>query len=532
MSQGISSIAAFINSLHNWVPLSGERGCYIHVQGAVRFGMLNRNREINQYQSDDKPADQLKSKVIGQSTEDHWQECLRLIAGASPKDRAEQLIKTWFLPIKPLRFVDNTLFLSVESQFFGEWLDSHYRPVLVSAVRTVFGDDARLDFVVKQPDPSEKKASKEPNATEPVVVPSPTKPQEKVGKIPGGYRLNPQFVFENFFAAGLSYFAKKAAEHVAQNPGAQLYNPFYIHGARGTGKTHILHAIGNSLSDNYDNKKVVYMTAESFVHGYITAIQGQRINKFIAAMRSLDVLLLDNFHFLAGKMKSQEALLLILQDLLQRNKQVVLAGNVPPNLLPRFNSGLVAIAQNGLIADLHHTEVLEREGIIRHYLAKNGVTLEEAAVQFLAKSMGNDIHHLHTVLVRIIAQISILQKNLELNEIRFIVNQLCPQSEEVLQQSMPKRALRIADIIKAVSTYFDVPEDKMRGISRKQRISKARQIAIYLCRELTDESLNTIGYHFSNLHHASVLYAYNKVANDIKTNPRLRNHIDKIRAMI
>ena len=494
--------------------------------------MLSRKREIRQNQSDDKPDDQLKRKVIGRSTEERWQECLRLIAGALPKNRAEQLIKTWFLPIKPLRFVDNTLFLSVESQFFGEWLESHYRPVLVSAVRTVFGDEARLDFVVKQPEPTEQKVPNEPDEAAPATEVPASKPREKVGKTPGGYRLNPQFVFENFFAAGLSYFAKKAAEHIAHNPGAPMYNPFYIHGARGTGKTHILHAIGNGVSDKHDNKKVVYMTAESFVHGYITAIQGQSINKFIAAMRSIDVLLLDNFHFLAGKMKSQEALLLILQDLLQRNNQVVIAGNVPPNLLKRFNSGLVAIAQNGLIADLHHTDVLERESIIRHYLAKNGVTLEEAAVQFLAKSMGNDIHHLHTVMVRIIAQISILQKNLELSEIRFIVNQLCPQSEEELQQRMPKRALRIADIVKAVSTYFDVPEDKMRGISRKQRISKARQIAIYLCRELTDESLNTIGYHFSNLHHASVLYAYNKIANDIKTNPRLRSHIDKIRAMI
>ena len=534
---GIWSLLILYRRLHiiimiRVIPYDGKGIGLSKELAAVRLNMLEKSKDMHERTPDVRlagnPAPSQNQPV---TMEGLWAECLELIARALPKGKSEQTMNTWFKPIHPVQYVDNILYLRIESQFFGEWLDSHYRAVLLNAVRSVFGDNARLEYQVT---PGAKKKS-EPEET-PVTISadetSAPKP-EAVRKTPGAHRLDAQYRFANFFANGNNRFALKTAEHVSRNLGEQVFNPLYFHGQVGTGKTHLIHALGNNLSENYDNRRVVYLTAESFVHAYITAVQSQSINKFISAMRSVDVLLLDNFHFLAGKTKSQEALMLILQDLLHRGSQVVIGSNVPPSLLPQFSPSLVALAQGGLIADLHHTDVTTREQIVRHYLSENGIDLEEASVQYLAKNLGTNIHHMRSVVVRIVAQISLMKKALGTEDIRYIVSQLCPQSEnEMLQPGTLKRAIRIPDIVKAVSGFFDVPLEMLQGVSRKQRVSKARQVAIYLCRELTDESLSTIGYYFSSLHHASVLYAYNKTKSDITENPRLRSNIEKIRALL
>ncbi|MEZ4762906.1 MAG: DnaA/Hda family protein [Calditrichia bacterium] len=499
---------------------------------AVRLNMLEKSKDMHERTPDVRLAgSSVPSQNQPVTMEGLWAECLELIAKALPKGKSEQTLNTWFKPIHPVQFVDNILYLRIESHFFGEWLDSHYRAVLLNAVRSVFGDNARLEYQVT---PGAKKKS-EPEET-PVTISadetSAPKP-ETVRKTPGAHRLDAQYRFANFFANGNNRFALKTAEHVSRNLGEQVFNPLYFHGQVGTGKTHLIHALGNNLSENYDNRRVIYLTAESFVHAYITAVQSQSINKFISAMRSVDVLLLDNFHFLAGKTKSQEALMLILQDLLHRGSQVVIGSNVPPSLLPQFNPSLVALAQGGLIADLHHTDVTTREQIVRHYLSENGIDLEEASVQYLAKNLGTNIHHMRSVVVRIVAQISLMKKALGTEDIRYIVSQLCPQSEnEMLQPGTLKRAIRIPDIIKAVSGFFDVPLEMLRVFPANSGCQSPASGDLSMPRTDGRIAEAPSAIIFSSLHHASVLYAYNKTKSDITENPRLRSNIEKIRALL
>ncbi len=500
---------------------------------AVRFNTLSEGMHSSgRGDRLDQPSFSVPHESTHIKVNQGWQACLEFLQESLPS----QTIQTWFLPIVPVSFVDNILFLKVQSKFIANWLEANYQVILQEAVSSVFGAEARVDFIIENP------AKEVPEAPE-SATPEPVQDDAgtSAGKNPaaGAPRtaetyLNPRFCLNNFFAGGENRFALKAVEHVGAHPGQSPFNPLVLHGGVGAGKTHLLHALGNCVSQKHLEKRQIYMTSEIFLHQYIIAVQTQKVQRFVAALRAMDVFLFDDLQFLAGKIKSQEMLLLILRELVKRGSQVAVAMNVPPNQLTRFNPQLVAFLQSGLIADVHHSDRLTREHIVRHHLATNDITLEEKAIQFLAEMMGNNIHQLHAVMVRIVAQISLMRKNLGFDEIRYIVSQVCPVGDSAAPG--PGTALRrhvtIPEIVKATSQFYEIPIDVLQGVSRKQKIATARQVAIYLCRELTEESLNSIGFHFSNLHHASVIYAHNKIRQKLKTTPRLRSAIEKIRALL
>lgn len=499
---------------------------------AVRFNTVSEGMHSSgKGDPPEGPHYSIPVEAVHLSVNQGWQACLETLQGALPA----QTIQTWFFPIKPVSFVDNILFLRVQSKFIANWLSSNYMVILQEAVHVTFGKDARVEFIVENPENDPPPASPDPSPERAEVAdPAPVEKEEKTA--PDTARsiasyLDDRFRLDNFFAGSGNRFAIKAVEHVGNHPGKSPYNPLVLHGGTGTGKTHLLHALGNAVSQNARHRRQIYMTSEIFLHQYIVALQSQKIPRFVNLLRSLDVFLLDDLQFLSGKIKSQEMLLLVLRELIKRGSQVAIALNVPPNQLSRFNSSLVAFLQGGLIVDVHESDRLTREQIVRHHLSAHGVFLEEKAIQFLAEKMQTNIHHLQSVIVRIVAQVSLLQKELSYDDVRYIVAQTCPQSEE---ENAPRlrREVSITDIVNATAKYFDLPVDVVQGVSRKQKIATARQVAIYLCRELTEESLSSIGFHFSNLHHASVIYAHNRIREKLPKTPRLRTAVEKIRALL
>lgn len=500
---------------------------------AVRFNTLSEGMHSSgRGDRLDQPSFPIPQESARIKVNQGWQACLEFLQESLPS----QTIQTWFLPIIPVSFVDNILFLKVQSKFIANWLDANYRMILQEAVGSVFGTEARVDFIIENsgkndPVPSDLSASV---PVENSAASSAEKSSPAAGALkPAETYLNPRFCLDNFFAGVENRFALKAVEHVGCHPGQSPFNPLVLHGDVGSGKTHLLHALGNFVSQKYHGKRHIYMTSEIFLHQYIIAVQSQKIQKFVGALRAMDIFLFDDLQFLAGKIKSQEMLLLILRELVKRGSQVAVAVNVPPNQLPQFNPQLVAFLQSGLIADVHHSDRLTREHIVRHHLAVNDIVLEEKIIQFLAEALGNNIHQLHAVMVRIVAQVSLMKKDLSFDEIRYIVSQVCPLNDPAEANSTVgiRRHVTIQEIVKATSQFYDIPVDVLQGVSRKQKITTARQVAIYLCRELTEESLNSIGFHFSNLHHASVIYAHNKIRQKLKTTPRLRSAVEKIRAL-
>lgn len=458
-----------------------------------------------------------------EGVEDQWEKCLTVLKAALPS----QTIQTWFLPIKPVSQIDETLLLTLPSRFFQEWIESHYGELFKEATAAAFGEAVQVKFLIVSEQEEQQQLAATAPRTEEAHAADPA-----AAATPEACDFDHRFRFDNFFGGMENQFALKATQHVARQPGITEYNPLLIQGDTGTGKTHLLHAFGNHLHTHRPEIRQTLLSGEGFLHEYINALQNNRINQFIAQMTAVNVFYLDDIHFLANKNKSQEGLLFVISELLKRKAQLVISSQLAPNQLVQFNPKLIAFLQKGLVVNLASCDYSTREQIIRHHLKKNDLRLDEKIIFYLAENLQENVHQLHSVMVRLVAQMSLLGKSLTLDEVRYIISRICPQEGEGVPGVPPHREIRIDSIVNATSNFFNIPVDILQGVSRKQKLINARQIAIYLCRELTSESLSAIGYHFSNLNHASVLYSYNKVKQNIAQNPRLKSTVDKIKSLL
>ena len=328
--------------------------------------------------------------------------------------------------------------------------------------------------------------------------------------------FDPRFTFERFFAGQENELAYKAAQAISEGSARLEYSPLVFHGDSGSGKTHLLQAIGHSALQRNPRTRIKLISSEQFLHDYVAAVQSNNMKKFLDTMLAVDYLLFEDVHFLAGKTKSQDELYFILSELMKKRVRIVLSFNQSPMQIPQLNKRIACLCQKGLIVDVHPAQTSTRDRLIRYQLGKENIHLEEKVIQYLAESLPGNLHHLSAIMVRIVAQISLLGRGLGLKEARFLVSQFADQKNDSEDQALYRQEVSIGDICRATAQYFEIPLDILQGISRKQRIVKARQVAIYLCRDLTVDSLSSIGYHFSNLHHASVLYACKKVRSEIE----------------
>jgi len=457
---------------------------------------------------------------------DKWKECLDFIE----KDIPWQTFKTWFIPLIPVSFVDETLILRVPSRFVFEWLESHFSRILNNSIKKVFGENARVEYLIA---PSVRdKHDKADSEISPGENDSDKAEPEKSVPALTDSRLNPLFAFNNFFVYRKNSMVKKAAEYVASHLDSSRYNPLFYYGDTGTGKTHLLNAIGNNVSNQYPGKKVTYLNGGQFLHEYVYALQKGSINDFKEMLMNSDVFLLDDVHYLSNKMKSQENLVYVISQLLGKNKRVAITSKVPPNRLMKFNERLISTFQNGLIVDLMIPEHNTRKKIIQHHLNKNGVQLSEDLVEYLSEKFDSNMHNLNAALVRISAQVSLLGSSIDLDECRSITSHLRSELQISFGKIADLSKITVDKVIRNVGEFFEVPPDLISGNSRLARIVLARQIAMYISRKYTGESFTSIGYHFGDRSHATVLYACNKIQKKLKDNPELQDAVEGIVASI
>jgi len=464
----------------------------------------------------------------GSSIQEKWKACLEKIKSQLPL----QSFRTWFLPIIPVSFTDDTLILRVPSRFFFEWVESHYGEMIKAVVREVFGFRAGVEYLIAsgKPRPVELQEVLE-EVQEEVKIPEP-EPASK-SWLEESVELDDAFHFDNFFTGGDNELALKAAEYVAGHTSKVKYNPLFIYGDIGTGKTHLLHAIGNRVRERRSNARIVFLSAEKFMNEYVASLQNGEITQFKNNLASLDVFILDDLQNLAHKNKSQEVLLYILNELVRKKRQVILAASMPPAGMKEFNKQLLSFIQKGLMVDLLPASIFTRRKFVHHFLEEHEVELSEEAVEFLITALSHNMHLLHATMVRVVAQISLLGRPLEMEHLKAIVAQMFPDwngSREVLYPR--PEALTIEKIVNEVALYFNVPVDVLLGNSRKREIQMARQVAMYLVRHLTSEPLTRIGYHFNNRTHASVLYACNKIEKALKNNPLLKDSVLQLKDQI
>ena len=465
-----------------------------------------------------------------------WTNCLSFI-----EDNIQpQAYKTWFLPILPVKLNDNILTIQVPSKFFYEWLEEHYVKLLKTALQKELGKDARLLYAIRMENTfgnnipfTEKIPSNNRSGLKTQQVDGPINSYSGELKnpfvIPGiknlqiESQLNPNYNFDNFLEGDSNRLGRSAALAVSAKPGGTSFNPLLIFGGVGLGKTHLGHAIGISIKDQFPNKTVLYVSSEKFTHQFIDSVKNNSTNDFIHFYQMIDVLIIDDVQFFAGKEKTQDVFFHIFNHLHQNGSQLVLTSDKPPVELQGMEQRLLSRFKWGLSADLQAPDLETRIAVLNKKMYQDGIDLPKDVVEYLAYSITTNIRELEGALISLIAQSSLNKKSITLDLAKQMIDKFVKNTA---------REVSIDYIQKVVCDYFNLALELMKSKTRKREVVQARQIAMYFSKQLTKSSLATIGAHCGGKDHATVLHACRTVNNLIDTDKRFRVYISDIEKKI
>ncbi|WP_163323712.1 chromosomal replication initiator protein DnaA [Draconibacterium mangrovi] len=461
-----------------------------------------------------------------------WEKCLNVIKDNVPSSS----FKTWFEPIEPVKLENKVLTIQVPSAFFYEYLEEQFIDILRKTLRMVLGTGAKLEYNV---------VLSNKNSNEPYTVSYPTNNNNKIQNkpltvplkaeekatiknpfiIPGIQKLQidpqlkPDNTFENFVEGDCNRLARSAGFAVAQNPGGTAFNPLMIYGNSGLGKTHLSQAIGIQVKENFPDKVVLYVNANKFQTQFTEATRNNNRNDFLHFYQMVDVLILDDVHEFAGKEKTQETFFHIFNHLHQMGKQLILTSDKPPIELKGMEQRLLSRFKWGLTADLQTPDFETRMEILRRKIYKDGITLSDEVLEYIASHVTNNVRELEGALVSLLAQSMLNKREITLELAAKLINKLVKNS---------KRELSIEYISKVVCDYFSMPVDALQTKTRKREIVQARQIAMYFSKSLTKYSLASIGAQIGSKDHATVLHACKTVNNLKDTDKNFRQFVEDI----
>jgi chromosomal replication initiator protein len=467
------------------------------------------------------------SPGVEQPAVETWSKCLDIIRGRVNG----QSYKAWFEPIQPVRIDSRKFYLEVPSQFFSEWLDEHYIPLIREVFAQVTGNDVEVVYLIRteeREDAAPAEDAADPPAPEgvravPRVEPAPMKAGHSHPRRPITPALNRRYTFENYIKGESNQFACAAALAVANNPGGTSFNPLVIYGGVGLGKTHLVHAIGNQLLKADPNKRVLYTSSEKFTVDFVDAIQRDTVSDFSDYYRSVDLLIVDDIQFFTGKEKTQDIFFHTFNTLHQLGKQIVLSSDKPPKELRGLNERLVSRFQWGLTADVQPPDLETRIAILLKKSSDDGVSLPHDVVEFIAANITSNIRELEGCLISLLARASLENKKIDIDLTRNVVRSIVGEV---------KTHITIDEIQRTVCDLLSVPPDLLRAKTRKQEIVTARQIAMYLSKELTNSSLKTIGLHFGGRDHSTVIHAYQTIEDLMKEDQKTRTLIQQLKSKL
>ncbi len=461
-----------------------------------------------------------------------WDNCLSFIED----NITPQAFKTWFEPIKAVKLTDGALSIQVPSKFFYEWLEEHYVNLLKVSLTRELGENAKLVYVIKMENTYGNKkpfTEKIPSAnrtavnTQEVDVPIKSKnPELKNPFVIPGIRnvkiesqLNPSYNFDNFLEGDSNRLARSAGMAVANKPGGTSFNPLLIFGGVGLGKTHLAHAIGVNIKDNYPEKTVLYISAEKFTQQYIESVKKNNRNDFIHFYQIIDVLIVDDIQLLSGKAGTQDVFFHIFNHLHQNGKQVILTSDKAPVDMQDIEQRLLSRFKWGLSAELHQPDFETRVSIIKNKLYRDGVEMPEEIVEFLANNIKTNIRELEGAIISLIAHSSFNKKDITIDLAKAIVDNYVKNT---------KREVSIDYIQKVVSDYFQMDVETLQSKTRKRHIVQARQLAMFFAKKLTKASLASIGTQIGKRDHATVLHACKTVDNLSSTDKQFRKYVEDL----
>ncbi len=444
-----------------------------------------------------------------------WKECLRSIK----ENVTLMTYNTWFLPIKPLELNGSALKVQIPSQFFWEWIDEHYNTLINRTILDVIGPEARLSYIIAED--KENRDSKENRNTKIPVIQ--LAKEVTVQQPKHETYLNPRYTFDNFIKGEGNQLARAAAGAISENPGGTSFNPFFVYGGVGLGKTHLVQAIGNKIRETFPSKKIIYLSSDIFTVEFVEAIQSNTVNDFSNFYRSMDVLIIDDIQFLIGKEKTQDHFFHIFNTLHQSRKQIILSSDRAPKDLKGLDDRLISRFQWGLAADIQPPELEMRIAILKKKSEDYGLEISPDILEYVANNITSNIRELEGCLIKLLANASLNSREINLDLAKKTVKEIATDR---------KVNVTIETITNIVCEVLNIAENKIRDKTRKKEIVLARQIAMYLSKELTKSSLKTIGLHFGGRDHSTVIHSCTTVEDAMSKDQSLKEIINNVRTQI
>ena len=422
---------------------------------------------------------------------------------------------TWFEPLQYLGTQGKSLRIQVPNRFTREWLSEHYLPLMVQTARTLVGAEATIQFEVGGREPGSAEVSETP-----VTAPAaPERPTPSEPPVPEESPFHQRLTFETFVVGSGNHLAQAASLAVAQRP-AKAYNPLFLYGGVGLGKTHLLHSIGHYVHDTRPNLRVVYVSSEKFLNDLVNAIQSHEVVEFRNTYRTYDILMIDDIQFIAGKERTQEEFFHTFNDLYDSLRQIVLTSDRSPREMATLEDRLRSRFEWGMIADLQPPDLETRIAILKKKAVLLDVDLPDDVSYLIANHIKADVRKLEGALNRLVLQGSLLGRRTITEEMAHTV------LRDMLDRGEP--SITVERIQEVVSAHFKVPLHLLTSSKRSKEVAMARQVAMYLSRELTKNSLPDIGKQFGGKDHTTVLHGYKQIKRLVENDGQFKAEIDQL----
>ncbi|HNZ86657.1 MAG TPA: chromosomal replication initiator protein DnaA [bacterium] len=429
---------------------------------------------------------------------------------------------TWFKNTSIMDIEDDCVYISVPNGFTKRWLEDRYYKNILSAVTNVLKEDRIKKLIFKiSHTPTKINISGNTNSVKLEDIQKDNSPKlTQSGTVP--LVINPKYTFENFITGKQNELAKAASMAVAKNPG-KVYNPLFLYGDVGLGKTHLMQSIGNYIKQKFPKYKMLYTSSENFTNDYVKAIQSGKIDDFKKKYRELDALLVDDIQFMRGQERTQEEFFHTFNVLYQNNKQIVISSDRPPKSLPAIEERLTSRFESGMIADIGSPDFETRIAILKSKIKEKNIQMEisEEVLSIISNSAKKNVRELEGALNRIVAIHQLNNQKITIESAQLTLNSTNAKPKEV--------GLNAKSIIQAVSEYFDVDYEKIIGNSRKKELVIPRQICMYLMRVELNYSYPGIGAEMGGRDHTTAIHGYNKIEEELKTNEKLKSDINNIK---
>jgi len=456
-----------------------------------------------------------------------WNKCLGVI-----KDNVSDITyQTWFSPIIPHSYENNIFTIQVPSQFFYEYLEDKFVDLLRMTLHREIGKDTILNYRILVENTTNTHIDYRGDAKSlsidkitPKQANRIASPFQKTVSVEFDSQLNPKYTFDNFFEGSSNKLARTAGETIADNPGKTAFNPLFVHGTSGVGKTHLCHAIGSRILDLYPEKKVLYVSAHLFKVQYTDATRFNTVNDFINFYQGIDVLIIDDIQELAGLEKTQNTFFHIFNHLHQNNKQLILTSDKAPSELQGVEERLLTRFRWGLTTKLDNPDLDLRVKILENKILQDGLSIPADVVEFIAENVTENVRDLEGVIVSLMAYSVIYNKEVDLTLARRVIGQAIRKLE--------KKKLTVDSISEVVCKHFNIKTELLQTTSRKREIVQARQVAMYLSKLYTEMSLAQIGSVIGKKNHATVLHACKTVKDQLEVDKSFRDDIEEIEKVL